>query len=82
MSWKYVRCSHIAAAAITAALSVAISPAGIALAEESADDQAAAQMDSTSVSSVGHALSSDVNSEFSVYSTPTDVESGASAIVS
>ena len=82
VTWNNAHCSHIAAAAITAALSVAISPAWVALAEEPADDQASAQMDSTSVSSVGHALSSDVNSEFSVTSTPTDVDSGASALPS
>lgn len=82
MTWNNVRRSHIAAAAITAALSVAISPAWVALAEEPADDQAAVQMDGTSASSVGHALSSDVNSEFSVCSTSTDVDSGASALPS
>lgn len=38
VTWNNVRRSHIAAAAITAALSVAISPAWVALAEEPADD--------------------------------------------
>lgn len=64
VTWNNVRRSHIAAAAITAALSIAISPAWVALAEEPADDQAAVQMDSTFVSSVGHTLSSDGDSGF------------------
>ena len=80
VTWNNVRRSHIAAAAITAALSIAISPAWVALAEEPADDQAAVQMDSTSVSSVGHTLSSDGDSGLSATSTPVDVDNEANVL--
>ena len=80
VTWNNVRRSHIGAAAITAALSIAISPAWVALAEEPTDDQAAVQMDSTSVSSVGHTLSSDGDSGFSATSTPVDVDSEANVL--
>lgn len=82
MTENYQHGSHIAAAAITAALSIAISPAGVALAKEPAEDQAAVQMDNTSASSMGHALSSDANSELSVTATAEDVDSEANALAS